>query len=102
MNAPVVKGLAIQAPAYVKNQKLIAWVANWPINLFWMSRCIHHERRQCHVPLPLRNPRSLPYPATRLVPLEKRRIMTCRDLVDWYSHPHLKPLVANMAAPPLP
>jgi len=27
MNAPVVKGLAIQAPAYVKNQKLIAWVA---------------------------------------------------------------------------
>ncbi|MDI3381658.1 phosphoenolpyruvate carboxykinase (GTP) [Xenophilus aerolatus] len=27
MNAPVVKGLAIQAPAYVKSQKLIAWVA---------------------------------------------------------------------------
>ena len=28
MNAPTMKGLTIQAPSYVKNAKLIAWVAD--------------------------------------------------------------------------
>ena len=28
MNAPTLQGLTIQAPAYVKNAKLIAWVAD--------------------------------------------------------------------------
>ena len=40
MNSPVMQGLNLNTPAYVKNAKLIAWVAEMaalckPANIYW-------------------------------------------------------------------
>ena len=42
MNAPTLQGLNIQAPAYVKNARLIAWVAEMaalckPARIHWRA-----------------------------------------------------------------
>ncbi|RZL67223.1 MAG: phosphoenolpyruvate carboxykinase (GTP), partial [Variovorax sp.] len=52
MNAPVMQGLTIQAPAYVKNAKLIAWVADMaalckPEAVHWCDGSTEEYDRLC-------------------------------------------------------
>ncbi|MDM0039130.1 phosphoenolpyruvate carboxykinase (GTP) [Variovorax sp. J22G21] len=52
MNAPVMKGLNLQAPSYVKNAKLIAWVADMaalckPDNIHWCDGSTEEYDRLC-------------------------------------------------------
>ncbi|RZI97421.1 MAG: phosphoenolpyruvate carboxykinase (GTP) [Variovorax sp.] len=52
MNAPVMQGLDIQAPAYVKNAKLIAWVADMaalckPAAIHWCDGSTEEYDRLC-------------------------------------------------------
>jgi len=54
MNAPLTPALAIQAPAYVKNQKLIAWVAEMaalckPDNIHWCDGSDAEYDRLCQL-----------------------------------------------------
>ena len=52
MNAPVMKGLTLNTPSYVKNQKLIAWVADMalltkPANIYWCDGSDEEYARLC-------------------------------------------------------
>ena len=52
MNAPVMKGLPVQAPSYVKNAKLIAWVAEMaalckPAAIHWCDGSTEEYDRLC-------------------------------------------------------
>ncbi len=54
MNHPVMQGLALNAPAYVKNAKLIAWVADMaalckPDAIFWCDGSDAEYQRLCQV-----------------------------------------------------
>jgi phosphoenolpyruvate carboxykinase (GTP) len=52
MNAPVMQGLTLNTPSYVKNQKLIAWVADMalltkPANIYWCDGSDEEYARLC-------------------------------------------------------
>ena len=54
MNAPALQGLDIQAPAYVKNAKLIAWVADMvalckPAAIHWCDGSQEEYDRLCQL-----------------------------------------------------
>ena len=52
MNAPVMQGLALNTPSYVKNAKLIAWVADMvalckPQAVYWCDGSEEEYQRLC-------------------------------------------------------
>lgn len=52
MNAPVMQGLNLNAPSYVKNPKLIAWVADMaaltkPAAIYWCDGSDEEYQRLC-------------------------------------------------------
>ena len=54
MNSPVMQGLTVNAPAYVKNAKLIAWVADMvaltqPDSVYWCDGSQQEYDRLCQL-----------------------------------------------------
>ena len=72
MNSPAMQGLNLNTPAYVKNAKLIAWVAEMaalckPANIYWCDGSQEEYDRPCAELLPA-GPFKKPNPAQRANP----------------------------------